>query len=292
MIELKCEWEIPAILGEGALWVGRENALYWVDVVGKKVHRYGVSGGARKTWSFDTEVTSLAARKQGGFVGTTRHGIAFFDFGSDVVTPEIIAEFETDVPGNRFNDGKADVHGRFWTGTVDEAGWKDETGSLYRMDRDLSVQKMAAPYICSNGPAFSADNRTFYHTETMKGTVFAFDFGEDGGIRNKRPFVKLKDGEGGPDGMTVDNEDCLWVCHFGGGRVTRHSPRSELLQTLIMPVPNVTNCAFGGPNLDTLFITTARYGMSDDDVKRYPLAGSLFSCVPGVKGLAAPMFAG
>ncbi len=292
MVELTCVWEEPAILGEGPLWAASENSLYWVDVVGKKVHRLSLPDNVHKTWLFDTEITSLAQRKKGGFIGTTRHGFAFFDFTSDVVKPKMIAEFETDVPGNRFNDGKADIHGRFWAGTVDEANWRDETGSLYRMDANLSVKKKDSPYICSNGPAFSVDNKTFYHTETMKGTVHAFDFDEEGEISFKRTFVKLNDGEGGPDGMTVDSEDCLWVCHFGGGRVTRYSPKGHLLQTVVMPVPNVTSCAFGGADLDTLFITTARYGMSDEDVAKNPLAGRLFSCIPGVKGLPTPMFAG
>ena len=291
MVDLKCVWEEPAILGEGPLWVAREDAVYWVDVVGKKVHRHGFADGSRKTWNFETEVTSLAARRQGGFVGTTRHGFAFFDFESNEVKPKLIAALETDIPGNRFNDGKADAHGRFWAGTVDEANWKDETGSLYRLNADLSVQKMDAPYICSNGPAFSVDNKTFYHTETMKGVVHAFDFSPTGEIGNKRPFISLKDGEGGPDGMTVDGEDCIWVCHFGGARITRYSRKGELLQTILMPVPNVTSCTFAGPDLDTLFVTTARYGMSDEEVAKCPLAGSLFSFKPGVKGLPTPEFA-
>jgi len=292
MLDLKCIWEIPAILGEGPLWVPREKVLYWVDVVGKKVQRYSPGDGAKKSWSFDTEVTSLAERKQGGFIGTTRHGFAFFDFSKDAVKPEPIAAFETGIPGNRFNDGKADRHGRFWAGTVDEANWRDETGNLYRMDPDLSVRIADAPYICSNGPAFSNDDKTFYHSETMKGVVYAFDFSADGSIRNKRHFVQLGEGMGGPDGMTVDAEDCLWICHFGGARVTRWSPKGELLLTLPMPVPNVTSCAFGGDDLSTLFITTARYGMSDADVEKNPVAGSLFACRPGVKGLASPQFNG
>jgi xylono-1,5-lactonase len=288
----QCVWEEPAILGEGAVWVERENALYWVDVVGKKVHRYGLAGGTRKTWSFATEVPCLAPRRLGGFVGATRHGLAFFDFSADVVEPQVIAEFETDIPGNRFNDGKADARGRFWAGTVDEANWRDATGSLYRLDADLSVRKIESGYICSNGPAYSADNKTFYLNETMKGLIYAFDFGADGEIRNRRPFVKLGDGEGGPDGLTVDAEDCVWVCHFGGGRVSRFSPQGERLQTVLLPVPNVTSCTFAGAGLDTLYITTARYGMSEEDIRKQPLAGSLFACQPGVRGLPTQLFAG
>ena len=290
MVDLKCVWETPAILGEGPLWVARENALYWVDVVGKQVHHYGIAGEAKKTWNFDTEITSLAPRKQGGFVGTTRKGFAFFDFNSDTVKPEMIASFETNIPGNRFNDGKVDFLGRFWAGSGDEANWRDELGSLYRLNADLTVQKIESNYICSNGPAFSVDHKTFYHNETMKGIVYAFDFSSEGEISNKRPFIQFKDGEGGCDGLTVDSEDCIWVCHFGGGRITRYSPKGELLQTIPFPVPNVTSCTFGGENLDTLFITTARYGMSDEDVAKDPIAGSLFSFKPGVKGLPTQEF--
>ena len=290
MTELKCVWEIPAILGEGPLWVERENALYWVDVVGKQVHRLSLADQARKSWPFETEVTSLAVRKSGGFIGTTRHGFAFFDFDRGEFKP--ISSHETDLPGNRFNDGKADAHGRFWAGTVDEAGWKSETGSLYRLDSDLSVRKIESGYICSNGPAFSADNKTFYHTKTMKGTVYAFDFNAKGEISNKRPFVKLGEGQGFPDGMTVDAENCLWVCQFGGGRVTRFSPEGKVLQVVTMPVPNVTSCTFGGRDLDTLYITTARYFMSPEAIAQYPLAGSLFSCKPGVQGLPTFSFGG
>jgi sugar lactone lactonase YvrE len=291
-IEPECVWEEPAVLGEGPVWVERENSLYWVDVVGKKVHRYGVADGARKSWTFDTEVTCLAPRLGGGFVGATRHAFACFDFTEDIVTPRILAEFETDLPGNRFNDGKADPWGRFWAGTVDEANWRDETGSLYRLDTDLSFRKIESGYICSNGPAFSLDNRTFYHNETMKGLVYAFDLGSDGEIRNKRPFVELESGEGGPDGITVDSEDCIWVCHFGGGRVTRFSPKGERMQSLRLPVPNVTSCTFAGSGLDTLYITTARYGMNEEEIRRHPLAGSLFACRPGALGLPTPFFAG
>jgi xylono-1,5-lactonase len=292
MLDVKCIWKTPAILGEGPLWVARERALYWVDVVGKQVHRYGVELGTQKSWSFKTEVTSLAVREKGGFVGTTRHGFAFFDFTSDHPLPEIFIALETDIPGNRFNDGKVDVHGRFWAGSVDEATWKAEAGNLYRLNADLSIQKKDGPYICSNGPAFSANNNTFYHSETMHGQVFAFDFDGTGEISNKRPFIKMKAGEGGCDGMTVDSENCLWICHFGGSRITRYSPQGELLATVSMPVPNVTSCTFGGDDLDTLFITTARYGLSEETLSQNPLAGSLFAYKPGVKGMPTHLFAG
>jgi sugar lactone lactonase YvrE len=290
MVDVKCVWEEPAILGEGPLWAAQENAVYWVDIVGKKVYRYGLADGARHTWTFETEVTSLAERRQGGLVGTVRGGFAFIDLEAGVFEP--IAMPEADMPENRFNDGKVDENGRYWAGSMDD-GEKLETGSLYRLDGDLALHKMDDNYSITNGPAFSVDGKTLYHTDTAKRTIFTFDFSEAGAISNKRVFVELvAEEEGYPDGMTVDSEDCIWLAHFAGSRLTRYSPKGEAMQVIAMPVPNITSCTFAGADLDTLYITTARHLLSEKDIRKYPLSGSLFSCKPGVTGLPTPLFAG
>jgi len=290
MVDIKSVWEEPAILGEGPLWAARENAVYWVDIVSKKVHRYALADGARRTWTFETEVTSLAERQQGGLVGTVRDGFAFIDLETHTIEP--VAMPEADIPGNRFNDGKVDENGRYWAGSMDD-GEKRESGSLYRLDSDRSLHKMDGNYSITNGPTFSVDGKTLYHTDTAKRTIFAFDFSEDGAISNKRVFVQLEaEEEGYPDGMTVDSENCIWLAHFAGSRITRYSPAGRVLKVIPMPVPNITSCTFAGPDLDTLYITTARHLLSDEDVRKYPLSGSLFSCKPGVPGLPTPLFAG
>ena len=290
MVDVKCVWEEPAILGEGPLWVDRENAVYWVDIVRRKIHRYGPADESRRTWKFEEQVTSLSARQQGGFVGTVRDGFAAIDLESNKVEP--IAMPESDMPKNRFNDGKVDTSGRYWAGSMDD-GEELETGSLYRLDSDLSLHKMDENYAITNGPTFSKDGRTLYHTDTAKRTIFAFDFDENGAISNKRIFIKLEtEEEGYPDGMTVDSENCLWLCHFAGSRITRYSPEGQVLQVISMPVPNITSCTFAGSDLDTLYITTARHLLSEADIKKYPLSGSLFSCKPGVAGLPTTLFAG
>jgi sugar lactone lactonase YvrE len=290
MVDLKCIWEEPAILGEGPLWVARENAVYWVDIVGKKVHCYALADGARRTWTFETEVTSLAVRQQGGLVGTVRDGFAFIELETDTIEP--VAMPEVDIPGNRFNDGKVDENGRYWAGSMDD-GEKRESGSLYRLDGDLSLHKMDENYSITNGPTFSVDGKILYHTDTAKRTIFAFNLSEDGAISNKRIFVQLEaEEEGYPDGMTVDSKNCIWLAHFAGSRITRYSPEGEILNVISMPVPNITSCTFAGPDLDTLYITTARHLLSDEEVRKYPLSGSLFSCKPGVTGLPTPLFAG
>jgi len=290
MHDLNCVWEEPAVLGEGPLWVARENAVYWVDIVSKKVHRYALADGGRRTWTFETEVTSLAARQQGGLVGTVRDGFAFIDLETGTIEPVVMPE--TEMADNRFNDGKVDEKGRYWAGSMDD-GEKRATGSLYRLDGDLSLHKMDENYSITNGPAFSADGKTLYHTDTAKRIVFAFDLSADGAISNKRIFVQLEaEEEGDPDGMTVDSENCIWLAHFAGSRITRYSPEGRILNVISMPVPNITSCTFAGADLDTLYITTARHLLNEADVRKYPLSGSLFSCKPGVTGLPTPSFAG
>ncbi len=290
MTEIKCEWEIPSILGEGPTWIEHENALYWVDIVSKDLHRLSLTDGARKSWHFEEQVTSIAARQQGGFICSIRDGFGFIDLAADKIEPIVMPE--SDIAGNRFNDGKLDAQGRYWAGSMDE-GEKLDTGILYRLDADLSLHKMDDNYCITNGPAFSPDGTVMYHNETAKKIVYAYDCDANGAISNKRVFTELThDDEGYPDGMTIDSEGCLWLCHFDGARITRYSPQGEILQVINMPVPNITSCTFAGPGLDTLYITTARYLLSEEKIQQTPLAGSLFSCKPGVTGLATPLFAG
>lgn len=290
MHEVTCVWETQAELGEGPLWVAGEQALYWVDIRGQQVHRFTPGSGERRTWTFNQPITSLAVRQSGGFIGTVPDGFARIDFAAVSIEPVTLPEAH--LPENRFNDGKVDGNGRYWAGSMDNAG-KKASGFLYRLDPDLSLHQLDEGYTISNGPAFSVDGKTMYHTNTVKKTIFAFDLHEDGTIGRKRPFIQLTDdAEGHPDGMTVDSENCLWLAHYGGARVTRYSPAGEVMQVVPLPVPNVTSCAFGGANLDTLYITTASQEMSPTDLDKYPLSGSLFAYHPGVAGLPTPLFAG
>ncbi len=290
MSEVKVAWEIPALLGEGPVWVESENAVYWVDIFKNKAHRYTLADGGKTTWTFDFEVTSLSPRRDGGFIGTIKDGYAFINF--EVLSASPIVLPEADRPGNRFNDGKVDKSGRYWAGTMDieQAG---ETGSLYRLDPDLSARQCDSDYIICNGPTFNLDNSIIYHTDSIKRTIYALDMAPDGDLSNKRVFAEFTtDDEGVPDGMTTDSEDCIWVAHFGGARITRYSPAGEILQVVPIPALNITSCTFAGAELDTLYIVSASTAMSDEQLKQYPLAGSLFSYKPGVKGVPTPLFAG
>ncbi len=290
MSEVIAVWEIPAILGEGPVWVEAENAVYWVDIFSNKVHRFALADGGKTTWTFDFEVTSLSPRVGGGFIGTVKDGYAFINL--DVLSAQPISLPEADLPDNRFNDGKVDNSGRYWAGTM-HIGQTQESGSLYRLDPDLSLERCDSDYIICNGPTFNIDNSVIYHTDSIKRRIYALDMDAAGGLSNKRVFAEFTaDDEGVPDGMTVDSEDCVWVAHFGGARLTRYSPAGEILGVVPLPVPNITSCTFAGAELDTLYITTASTAIAEEDRDKYPLAGSLFSCRPGVRGLPTPLFAG
>ncbi|MCB9008892.1 MAG: SMP-30/gluconolactonase/LRE family protein [Ardenticatenaceae bacterium] len=290
MKDVVCVWQTNAKLGEGPLWVAAENSIYWLDILNKHVHRLDLGSGERHTWAFPVAITSLAIRQSGGFVGTTVDGFAVIDFDSQTAAPIVLPE--ENLSGNRFNDGKVDGNGRFWAGSMDNNG-KKPTGTLYRLDPNLTLHTIDDGYIITNGPAFSTDGKTMYHTDSVRGIVYAFDLHNDGAVGGKRPFIHLTFAkEGAPDGMTVDSENCLWLAHYGGARLTRYSPAGEILQVVPLPVPNVTSCTFGGPNLDTLYITTASQQMSAAELEKYPLAGSLFAYQPGVTGLPTPKFIG
>ncbi|WP_346837665.1 SMP-30/gluconolactonase/LRE family protein [Microbulbifer sp. SAOS-129_SWC] len=289
--DLQCVWPAAATLGEGPLWVARESALYWVDIKQMQLHRYGFDDGARRSWQFDSPLSALAPRAGGGFIGTFREGFATIDLGGDEARVEPLGGPEADRSGNRFNDGKVDAQGNFWAGSMDDSEERP-SGVLYRLDPGLNWQPVDDGYVITNGPAFSPDGRTLYHNDTLARTVYAFDLDGSGRARNKRVLLELPEASGYPDGLTVDADGCIWLCHWNGWGITRFSPHGEAIGRIELPVANVTSCTFAGAQLDTLFITTARKGLSDRELAGQPLAGGLFRCNPGIKGVAQPLFRG
>lgn len=286
----ECVWDAHAKLGEGPLWSEKEQALYWVDILGYKLHRYSFSEGTR-SWTFDQEISAIAERERAqGLVITQRYGFATFDPATGAL--EEIAGVEHHIPENRFNDGKCDCHGRFWAGTMD-FGCAKPTGSLYRLSPDGSVTAMDTGYPVTNGPAWSSDYRTLYHNDSVNGRVYAFDFDpESGEVSNKRLFLQFGPEDGSPDGMATDAEGGLWIAHWGASKVTRHDPQGREIGAVSLPCSQITSCAFGGPRFTTLFITSAANGLSPQQLEREPLAGGLFAIDLDVAGLPANKFRG
>lgn len=283
-------WEAEAILGEGPVWSAREARLYWLDIRAALVMRFDPMSGTREVFAQPVAVTCLAPRRVGGFVAGTASGFAF-------VQPErgvhaVLVHPERELRGNRFNDGACDELGRFHAGTMDDA-CVAPTGALYRLDADRSVRRLDDGYVVTNGPAFALDGRTLFHNDSTRGLVYAFERDPASGeLGARRVFARFEGAEGLPDGMTVDAEGCLWIAHWGGARVTRRDPDGKLERTLALPVAHVTSVAFGGAELDRLYVTTAREGLTADALRAQPLAGGLFELEPGVRGVAAREFAG
>jgi xylono-1,5-lactonase len=285
---IQCVADVHAVLGEGAVWVARETALYWLDIKGLKVFRLD-SGGTVTQWPTPMRVGSLVPRRSGGFIGGTEDGIAAID--PDAERFDILFNPEEDQPGNRFNDGKLDRQGRFWAGSMDDAE-KAESGTLYRIDADLSCHAVDRGYKVTNGPAFSPDGKLMYHNDSARSVTYVFDLNGDGTVANRRVFLRFEEGEGHPDGITVDCEGCLWVCLWDGWSVRRYSPNGEWLETIRMPVARPTSCAFGGLDLDRLYITSASIDLDEQALEMQPNAGGLFMITPGVRGLQDVPFAG
>jgi sugar lactone lactonase YvrE len=274
-----CVWDLKATLGEGPIWTG--NALWFVDIKGHKVHRYEPASGEGLVIEAPEQVTFVAPLANGGgFVAGLKSGIFRFNplHGFHAIT-----QVEDPALNNRPNDATVDAKGRLWFGTMHD-GEEAKSGSLYRMDA-TGVARMDKNICITNGPCVSPDGKTFYHTDTLEKTIYAFDLSEDGLLSNKRVFVKIAvSDEVYPDGSVVDSEGYLWTALWGGFGALRFSPDGQAVARIELPAPNVTKPCFGGPDLKTLFFTTARKGLSDETLAQYPLAGGLFAVQVDVAG--------
>ena len=286
--DVTCVADVKAVLGEGPVWVEREQALYWVDIEGAALFRWSEADGAR-TVIRDVHICSLMPRQAGGFIGGGDDG--FLDIDLEQGAVRILDNPDRAIDGNRFNDGKTDREGRFWAGTMDRQE-REASGSLYRLDPDRSWTRIDSGYRVTNGPAFSLDGRAMYHSDSALQTVYAFDLAEDGSASNKRVFARFGQGEGYPDGMTVDAEGCLWIAFWDGWCLRRLDGSGAVIGELKVPVQRPTSCAFGGPDVDRLFITSASRGLSEEERAMQPSAGGLFMTVPGVRGVLETPFAG
>jgi L-arabinonolactonase len=283
-------WPADAVLGESAVWDVTEQALYWVDIKGRLVHRFDPRHERDAQWPVAEDVGSLAVRASGGLILALRSGFHFLDPTTGRTT--LVAAPEPDRAENRFNDGKTDRQGRFWAGSMHDPETQP-TGALYRLDADLACRRLIDGVVVSNALCWSPDSRTMYHADTCARRVWAWDFDPDRGeVANRRTFVQVPDDEGAPDGATVDVEGFVWIAHWNGWRVTRYDPAGRVARVVRLPVQRPTCPAFGGANLDVLYVTSASIGLSADERAQQPWAGSLLALDPGVRGLPEARFRG
>ncbi len=276
------------LLGEGPVWDTHDRVLYWVDVLGATIWRYDPNNGTFKSWTLPDVVSSLALREGGGAVVTLSNGFYTLDF--DTAECVRIGDAIEDDLATRFNDGKVDRRGRCIAGTMDNEV-QESIGSLYSLNERGVVSKLDSGYICSNGPCWSLDNRTLYHTDSIKSTIFAYDYDlEKDSVGPRRVFADLRalGFESAPDGCTVDSEGYLWSAQCMAGCIARIAPDGSLDRVVELPVKFVTSVAFGGKDLDTLYVTSLNFpllGVKPTEAN----AGGLFEVHGlGVTGVPEP----
>ncbi len=289
MSEIEHFLPIHNMLGEGALWSVAEQALYWVDIHKNCYHRLHSGSDTYETIPVGVKIGVLAQRASGSLVMATQQGFAFWDAQKHEL--QIINNPEAERPALRFNDGAVDCRGRFWAGSMNDSGGAE--GVLYRFDPDGSVQPMISGVSVPNGIGWSPDNTIMYFTDSARRTIYAYDFdAEHGKITNGRVFVCTPDTPYVPDGLTVDSEGYIWSCCWDGGKILRYNPAGTLERVIEVPVLRPTSCVFGGPDLDELYITSARNGLTDEQLNIYPYSGDLFRLKTAFRGIEKFQFAG
>ena len=291
-MNIECVVDSHSIVGEGALWDPSRNCLWWVDIMGELLHRYDPSSGANKSWEMGEPIGCLAVRASGGLMLATKSGFHAFDPETGAKTP--VTDPEGDHPANRFNDGGTDRQGRFWAGTMQQSGERQQVGAFYRLDPDLTASKMMSDFWVTNGVAFSPDGKTMYASDTGAAvrTVWAFDYDTNTGTpSNKRVLIDTHGTNGRPDGGCVDADGCYWYANIGGWSVIRLTPEGVVDRVVDVPVEKPTKPMFGGENLDILYVTSLSEGL--DPERPQPHAGGLFEITGlGITGVADVPFAG
>jgi sugar lactone lactonase YvrE len=302
-MRIECVLECGNHLGEGPVWDVEDGCLYWVDGTGRRVGnpsiwRLDPRSGKTRTWSLAHDVGAMALRRNGGAVLALADGFYFFDFDTERL--DRISTVDADEPRTRLNDGKCDRRGRFFAGGMDD---KEELKicGLWRLDADLRVTKVDDGIICTNGPCWSPDNRTFYLADTFQGEYWAYDYDiEAGTLANKRVWASFAADDGVADGSTIDEEGFVWNAQLISGDLVRYAPDGSVDRRIGMPVRNITSVMFGGDSLDELYVTSmarvkhpAVHDLFAKEAKPQHLAGSLFRLTGlGVRGLPEPRFAG
>jgi sugar lactone lactonase YvrE len=278
-----------AELGESPIWDDRTGQLLWVDILAGVVKRWSPGSDRVETLGCGQHVGAVALRENGGLVTALRDGFGLAAPGGPV---ELAVPVDADLPSNRMNDGKVDSAGRFWAGTTTYAEVPGRA-ALYRLDPDLSVVMALDGVGESNGLCWSRDDRLLYYVDSLLPTVDVFDFdAASGAISNRRTLITIEDGDGVPDGLTIDADGNLWLALWGGGQVRRYAPDGTLDDVVQVPAAQVTSCTFGGPDLGDLYITSARTGLTHADLELSPHAGGVFRVRPGATGLPSHRFRG
>jgi sugar lactone lactonase YvrE len=287
MQTFECVLPAGAALGECPRWDERRALLWWIDIQAPALHRFDPATGEDIAIPMPENIACFSLTEDGGFIAGMRTGIYLLDAQGQIVRQ--LCKNPEDPATSRFNDGRCDARGRFWLGTQDEK--KESNANLYRFD-DGVLASMDSGLRTSNGMAFSPDNRWCYHSDTPRFTIYRhaydIDTGEIGPREDWVKFTPTETDRGRPDGACVDSEGFYWSALYEGARIVRISPEGEVVAAFPLPARCPTMCAFGGADLRTVYVTTARQGRSDEELKQYPQSGGVFAMRVDVPGLVEP----
>ena len=263
------------LLAEGPVWDEVKQLICWIDILNGELHQFSPHSKKHSTIALHQMIGAFALCSDGNLIVVVQNGFAFVDRKNGAI--KMISDPEIHLTGNRFNDGKCDPAGRFWAGTMSLLE-TPAVGAVYMMDNDLSVTQKIPSVSISNGMAWNMDATIFYFIDSPARCVEAYDFDlETGQICNRRIVVQVPEADGFPDGMTIDEDGMLWIAHWGGWQVARWNPANgEKLLSYKLPVEKITSCTFGGEGLKDMYITSAKVGLTEEELKEQPLAGSLF----------------
>ncbi len=282
--------DAKADLGEGPIWDDRRGQLVWVDIMAGRVNLFDPLTGGNRSIEVGVPVGAAALRESGGLVLAVKDGFAALD--TETGTMSRLGGFPDAADDIRMNDAKCDRQGRLWAGTM-ALDLREGAGAFYRLDPDGGVSAMLTDVTCSNGTDWSPDGKLMYYVDSMTRRIDCFDYDAlSGAVSGRRTFVAIELQDAAPDGLTVDSEGNIWVALWGGWCVRCYSPDAKLIGSVEVPASQSSSCTFGGEELDELYITSARTGLSEADLAGQPLAGGLFRIRPGVKGVRANRFAG
>lgn len=290
MINSKVVLEYKSVLGECPVWDSAGQRIFWVDVFKNEIHQFYINKQIHRIITIDQKPGSIALTNTGKLIAALQNGFGLINPDNGDI--KMVNDTEAAISGNRFNDGKCDPKGRFWAGSMSLTG-KRGMGNLYSLGQNGKASLEISGVSVSNGMAWSLDHKIFYYIDTPTGQVVAYDYDNiSGSISNKREVITIPKQEGVPDGMTIDTEGMLWIALWGGGRVSRWNPiEGKVICSIPLPVTKVTSCVFGGDDLCDLYITTAKVGLTEHELKEQPLAGALFVIKnSGFKGVKAYEF--
>ncbi len=274
-------WKSKTILGEGTLWVPSQKSIYFVDIKKKNILILNTKTKKKKIIKVDKEIGFLSHIKKNIFILGLKSELRVINLKTKKVIKSI--QIEKNKPMNRINDGKTDLQGRLWFGTMDNPERKIKNGSLYCLDKKLILHKVDTNYYITNGPAF-VNKDTFLHTDSRSKIIFKIKINKNYKIVKKIKFLKFSKKEGSPDGMTVDKFNNLWVCHFGGSLISVFNDKGKKIHKISFPAKNITNCTFGGKNNKELFVSSARKSLNKNELKKFHYSGSLFKVKTNIKG--------